>query len=136
MRDVRLIDFTFQLTCPQLHQMNLCKHVGIEFKSQSSRKFARVPLLQISMPKPSFGPHVDDVQKRERMLALSQRIFQLGESIDENYECDPQILALSPEMEQIMTAIKIQVFFRRRAMARIARDDDDGVVNAQLAYEQ
>ena len=88
------------------------------------------------MPKPPFGPHVDAVQKRERMLALSRRIFQLAEDIDENDECDPQTLALITQMEQIMAAIKIQVFFRRRAMARIARDDDDGVVNAQLAYER
>ena len=88
------------------------------------------------MPKPTFGPHVDAAQKRERMLALSQRIFQLAESIDENDECDPQTLALITQMEQIMAAIKIQAFFRRRAMARIARDDDDGVVNAQLAYER
>ena len=88
------------------------------------------------MPKPPFGPHVDAVQKRERMLALSRRIFQLAEDTDENDECDPQTLALITQMEQIMAAIKIQVFFRRRAMARIARDDDDGVVNAQLAYER
>ena len=106
MHDILLIDFTFQLTCPQLHQMDLCKHVGIEFKSQSSRKFARVPLLQISMPKPSFGPHVDDMQKQAEMLALSDRISRLAESMDKNDECDPQILALITEMEQIMAAMK------------------------------
>ncbi len=106
MRDVLLIDFAFQLTCPQLHQMDLCKHVGIEFKSQSSRKFARVPLLQISMPKPSFGPPVDDMQKQKQMLGLSRRIFQLAASMNENDECDPQILALITQMEQIMDAMK------------------------------
>ena len=106
MSDVQLVDFTFELTCSQLHQTNLRKHVGIEFKSQSSRKFARVPLLQISMPKPSFGPHVGDAQKQARMLALSGRIFRLAESMDKNDECDPQILALITEMEQIMAATK------------------------------
>ncbi len=88
------------------------------------------------MPKPSFGPHVGDAQKQARMLALSNRIFRLDESMDKNDECDPQILALIIEMEQIMAAMKIQLFFKQRAMAWIARDDDDGVVNAQLAYER
>ncbi len=74
---------------------------------------------------------MDAVQKRERMLALSRRIFQLAEDTDENDECGPQTLALITQMEQIMAAIKIQVFFRRRAMARIARDDDDVVVNGK-----
>ena len=88
------------------------------------------------MPKPLFGPHVDAVQKRERILALSRGIFELAERMDESDECDPQTLAIIAQMERIMAAIKIQVFFRRRAMARIAKDDDDGVVNAQLWYER
>ena len=88
------------------------------------------------MPKPPFGPHVDAVQKRERILALSRRIFELVERMDESDERDPQTLVLIAQMEQIIAAIKMQVFFRRRAVARIANDDDDGVVNAQLRCER
>ena len=74
------------------------------------------------MPKPPFGPHVDAVQKREGILALSRRIFELAERMDESDECDPQTLVIIAQME--------------RAMARIAKGDDDGVVNAQLWYER
>ena len=72
--------------------------------------FVRVPLLKIAMPKPPFGPYVDAVQKRERILALSRRIVELAERMDESYECDPQTLAIIAQMERIMAAIKIQVF--------------------------
>ena len=79
------------------------------------------------MPKPPFGPHVDAVQKRERILALSQRILELAGRIDESNECDPEAQALITQMEQTMAAIKIP---------RLEKDDDDDVVNAQLSNER
>ena len=62
------------------------------------------------MPKPLFGPHVDAVQKRERILALSRGIFELAERMDESDECDPQTLVRIAQMERIIAAIKIQAF--------------------------
>ena len=79
------------------------------------------------MPKPPFGPHVDAVQKRETILALSQRILELAGRIDESDECDPETLALITQMEQTMAATKTP---------RIEKDNDDDVVNAQLPKEE
>ena len=93
-----------------------------------------IPRLTIAMPKPPFGPHVDAVQKRERILALSRRIFELAARTDESDECDPQTVVIITQMERIIAAIEIHVFVRRRAMARIAKDDDEGVVNVQLSH--
>ena len=89
--------------------------------------FVRVPLLKIAMPKPPFGPYVDAVQKRERILALSRRIFELAERMGESDNCSNEAAHGGDQDTSI---------FRQRAVARIAKDDDDCVVNAQLSYER
>ena len=90
------------------------------------------------MPQPPFGPDVDEERRRERILALSRRIFDLAEGMTEDDDNDPETLAAIAHMERIMMAIRMQAFVRRRARARVRRnnDDDDGVVNAQLPREE
>ncbi len=88
------------------------------------------------MPKPAFGPHVDAVRQRERRLALGQWMSDLAARMNESDDDDPEILAVISQMERVMMAIRIQTFIRRRARARIERNDDDGVVNAQLPKEE
>ncbi len=88
------------------------------------------------MPQPPFGPDVDAERRRERILALSQQIFDLAEGMTESDDNDPETLAVITQMERIMMAIRIQTFVRRRARARVRRNHDDGVANAQLPREE
>ncbi len=88
------------------------------------------------MPKPPFGSHVDAVRRRERILALGQWMSDLAARMNESDDDDPEILAVISQMERVMMAIRIRTFIRRRAGARVERNDDDGVVNAQLPKEE
>ena len=88
------------------------------------------------MPQPPFGPDVDAVRRRERILALGQRISDLAERMNESDDDDPETLAVISQMELVMMAIRMQTFIRRRARARIGRNDDDGVANALLPREE
>ncbi len=88
------------------------------------------------MPQPPFSSGMGEEERRARMVDLSQRINELAARMTPADDHNPEITAAIARMEQILMAMRIQAFYRRRARERARRTRDDGVVNAQLPKEE
>ncbi len=87
------------------------------------------------MPQPWFRSGMGEEARRARILELSQRINELAATMTLADDYNQEITTAITRMEQTLMAMRIQVFYRRRARERARRLRDDGVLNAQLPKE-